>query len=937
MRMLPLLIFSFLLTIATATDRNRSDTFQGRAGERPALFDRMRGAMPGETRLPREGQASPSGIGLRRELEEYGGRPDGYARNEFLDERFGRPDRNQPHFPAGMEGTGLSSPSDGARLASAVTTYLGTAASFKQIVYTYERWDGVQWVLDWRYTINFNTAGYFTEEIDQSWDGAQWVNEWRYANTYDAAGNSTEYISQVWDGIQWVNVWRYTSAYDGAGNLTEFIWQWWELTQWVNDWRDTYIYDASGTRTEYLFQYWDGAQWVDSGRGTYAYDGEGNLTEEIGQWWDGTQWVIRSRYVATYDAAGNLTERIYQSWDGTQWVNMWRYAYTYDAAGNRTEYLNQDWNGLQWVNDWRYTYTYDASGNRTEYLSQDWDGFQWVNDWHETYTYDAAGYMAGGLGQAWSGSQWVDSYRFTVEYEFNELTAAFTAEPASGVFPLAVQFNDQSVGTDSTTVTSWRWDFQNNGSIDNGAQNPTYTYNQPGYYSVSLVVGDGVSSDTLVRENYIYVTYPDHPVIAAVKDVPNDQGGSAVVHFSRSRFDLSGLAKGITAAQFYSVELLQGTQWVALNTTGAYGKTNYAVQVSTPADSSAAVNYLLTFRAVAFMDSGNFAGPNFQGYSVDNLAPAQPENLSASVNSLQDVELNWDGVLDIDFSHFRIYRGRERGFDLVDGVAIGEPRGTTYVDSLAPKGSVYTYRVTAVDIHGNASLPSSTTEEVILPAMVYPGDTDNSGVVDALDLLPIGVHFYAVGPARAAGSYSWTSQQIYGWEELAAQYADANGDGIVDERDVIGIGVNWASNHALGKLALTIDPDDAVLLEPHLPAFRTLYRSLSGEGEAAREMRTLLRRVLGIAIPEAFVLGQNYPNPFNPTSNISFELPQDQRVTVTIYNVLGQEITVLVDNQFFMAGNHSFQVDAADFSSGVYFYHLQAGQWHGTRKMMVLK
>ncbi len=644
-----------------------------------------------------------------------------------------------------------------------------------------------------------------------------------------------------------------------------------------------------------------------------------------------------SRYTYAYDDAGRQTVYQGQYWDGSQWMNSYRLAFTYDANGNMTEALYQNGDGTSWINAWRDLYTYNAAGNQTEYLYQDWDGTQWVNDYHYVYTYDAAGYLATGLWQDWDGTQWVDMERFTVEYEFNELTAAFTADPTSGVFPLAVQFNDQSVGTDTTTVTSWQWDFQNNGSIDNSTQNPTYTYNQPGYYSVSLVVGDGVSSDTLVRENFIHLTYPNHPVISAVKDVPNDQGGSAVVHFSRSRFDTSGLAKATGGAQFYSVELLRGTRWVALNTTGAYGKTKYAVQVSTPVDYSADGDYLLTFRAVAFMDSGNFAGPNFQGYSVDNLAPAQPENLSASLNSLQNVELIWDGVLDIDFSHFSVYRGRETDFDLVDGVAIGEPAGTTYVDSLAPKGSVYTYRVTAVDIHGNASLPSSTTGEVILPAMVYPGDTDNSGVVDALDLLPIGIHFYAVGPARAAGSFSWSSQQIYGWEDLAAQYADANGDGIVDERDVIGIGVNWSSNHALGQLALTIDPDDAALMEPHLPAFRRIYNSLSGEGEAAREMRTLLRRVLGIAIPEAFVLGQNYPNPFNPTSNISFELPQDQHVTITIYNVLGQEITVLVDNRFFMAGIHSLQVDAADFSSGVYFYHLQAGQWHGTRKMIVLK
>jgi len=74
-------------------------------------------------------------------------------------------------------------------------------------------------------------------------------------------------------------------------------------------------------------------------------------------------------------------------------------------------------------------------------------------------------------------------------------------------------------------------------------------------------------------------------------------------------------------------------------------------------------------------------------------------------------------------------------------------------------------------------------------------------------------------------------------------------------------------------------------------------------------------------VPTTFTVDQNYPNPFNPTTTIQFTLPQQAFVTLKVYNVLGQEVARLIDNELMEDGTQEAEFDAGKFSSGVYFYH----------------
>ena len=95
-------------------------------------------------------------------------------------------------------------------------------------------------------------------------------------------------------------------------------------------------------------------------------------------------------------------------------------------------------------------------------------------------------------------------------------------------------------------------------------------------------------------------------------------------------------------------------------------------------------------------------------------------------------------------------------------------------------------------------------------------------------------------------------------------------------------------------------------------------------------------------LPAAYALEQNYPNPFNPSTEIRYQLPADSRVSVKIFNLLGEEVATLVNGEQ-AAGNRSVQWNAS-VPSGIYFYQLEAtglagarSSYHEVRKMMLLK
>ncbi len=89
-------------------------------------------------------------------------------------------------------------------------------------------------------------------------------------------------------------------------------------------------------------------------------------------------------------------------------------------------------------------------------------------------------------------------------------------------------------------------------------------------------------------------------------------------------------------------------------------------------------------------------------------------------------------------------------------------------------------------------------------------------------------------------------------------------------------------------------------------------------------------------IPDKFELSQNYPNPFNPTTHIGFRIAKFGLVKLIIYDVLGKEIQILVNEQL-QPGSYEADWDASAYSSGVYYYKLESGSYMESKKMLMVK
>ncbi len=240
-------------------------------------------------------------------------------------------------------------------------------------------------------------------------------------------------------------------------------------------------------------------------------------------------------------------------------------------------------------------------------------------------------------------------------------------------------------------------------------------------------------------------------------------------------------------------------------------------------------------------------------------------------------------------------------------------------------------------------------------AAVYPGDANNDGLVDERDILPIGMYWNAEGPARIpAGDLSWEMKLAHifvpglRFVPDRAVFADADGSGFVEALDICGITDNWGQTRAVGdanrvdgqQLALALSRLGENLLEELYAAAIDCPQS-AGQGQLIGLLEELLSQQPPTVLPESYVLYDNFPNPFNPQTTIGFFLPTDGYVTLTVYNILGQRVAVLldryVDEGFRQVTWHGRDQAGNPVASGIYFYRLESGGTALTKRMMFLK
>ena len=141
--------------------------------------------------------------------------------------------------------------------------------------------------------------------------------------------------------------------------------------------------------------------------------------------------------------------------------------------------------------------------------------------------------------------------------------------------------------------------------------------------------------------------------------------------------------------------------------------------------------------------------------------------------------------------------------------------------------------------------------------------------------------------------------------------------------------ISWGTTN---PTVTEVTPSKTIVFEMTLPtnvySYRVFKYSWNGNPlTAGNEQKKVISE---------YSLNQNYPNPFNPVTKISYQLPVDGNVKLSVYNILGREVDILV-NEKQNAGEHNIDFNATNLTSGVYFYKLIAGSYSDTKKMILVK
>jgi phosphatidylserine/phosphatidylglycerophosphate/cardiolipin synthase-like enzyme len=169
---------------------------------------------------------------------------------------------------------------------------------------------------------------------------------------------------------------------------------------------------------------------------------------------------------------------------------------------------------------------------------------------------------------------------------------------------------------------------------------------------------------------------------------------------------------------------------------------------------------------------------------------------------------------------------------------------------------------------------------------------------------------------------------------LHHKYAIIDGERTSSNSKVITGSHNWSANANNSNDENTLIIYSERVANEYLQEFAARYTHAGGQDSFS----PVSIDDFSSELPNVAQLSQNYPNPFNPTTQIRFELPSDQQISLDVFDVTGRLVTVLARNQLMSAGSHQIQFNAASLASGVYLYRLQLGNGQVlTRSMTLIK
>ena len=353
------------------------------------------------------------------------------------------------------------------------------------------------------------------------------------------------------------------------------------------------------------------------------------------------------------------------------------------------------------------------------------------------------------------------------------------------------------------------------------------------------------------------------------------------------------------------------------------------------------------------------------GYSVDNLPPGAVPVVTAQAVSQTTIQVHWPkDVVDPDVGYYQVYRSTTSNFTPNPGNSLGIATDTNYTDNTAVTGFANYYRVVTVDIHGNRSSPSpqavagiQSTEQVSLQngwnlisvpmvvdnftaSVLYPTATSHAfgyiGTYVSSSILANGYGYWLsfsgnqTVPITGYPFQAITVPVQAGWNLIGSISAPLPVSSI--QSTPPGLVTSPFFGYQAGySAATTLQPGRGYWVKVNTSGALILNPTASNAADRIHIVPTSEQPppppgeviLTNGSMPAEYALNQSYPNPFNPTTTIGYQLPATSRVTLRVYNLLGQVVSTLKD-EVEDAGYKTATWDASRLTSGVYYYRIEA-------------
>ncbi len=521
--------------------------------------------------------------------------------------------------------------------------------------------------------------------------------------------------------------------------------------------------------------------------------------------------------------------------------------------------------------------------------------------------------------------------------EMAQFGANFSANITMGPPALDVQFTSLSMPPGG--IISWEWDFDGDGNIDSEEENPAWVYTTPGVYTVSLTVSDGEETDTKTAEDYIYV-----------QDTGNIYG-SVAGHWD-PQYGNYHMIGDVTVPVGATLVIEPGTTITSQNGIGMIVKGTLVADASDDDPIVFSTTDRNVWNGLDFIDSNAFESIvfNCQFYNAEESA-ILISNSSVDIQKCRFVDNSGStqaGAIHIvnsdNVSVKQCFIGNNDGGSVAGAFGIVNSTPEIYnniiVNNQGSQAAAISVREDSYPVVVNNTIANNLcTGSTGAAIFLYESEMDlvnNIIIGEDEPLIDLFGDFYATYNC-VSGGYDGT-----GNIDGDPMFTNASTEvGLIENL----FNVEWYlsedspcidAGDPEGEHMDVEDPDNSGL--PLWPAMGTLTTDMGAYGGMGNEY---LDNESDPSAPQVTGVSLSvYPNPFNPETTIAMSIPSNEPVTLAIYNIRGQVIRTLIDNDVVESEAvvwNGMDDNGKSVSSGVYFARLTSSKGTAVHKMALIK